>query len=42
MFMILNAAVISLWIVVLVAFGRCYFRHTKEERAYAKRERTDS
>ena len=42
MFLILNAAVISLWIVVLVAFGRCYIRHTKEERAHARSERTDS
>lgn len=33
MFMILNAAVLSLWIVVLVAFGRCYRRHTKEEKS---------
>ena len=33
MFMILNAAVVSLWIVSLVAFGRCYIRHIKVEKA---------
>lgn len=42
MFMILNAAVISLWITSLVAFGRSYRRHTQEERAHARSERTDS
>lgn len=33
MFMILNAAVLSLWITSIVAFVRCYRRHTKEEKA---------
>lgn len=42
MFMILNAAVISLWITSLVAFGSSYIRYLKEERAYEKSQRTDS
>lgn len=41
MFMILNAAVLALWITSLVALGRCYRRHTKEERAHEKRRRTN-
>ena len=42
MFIILNAAVISLWITSLVAFGSCYIRHNKQERAYEKSQRADS
>ncbi|WP_298828337.1 hypothetical protein [uncultured Planococcus sp.] len=42
MFMILNAAVISLWITSLIAFGSGYIRYNKKERAYEKRQRADS
>lgn len=42
MFMILTAAVISLWITSLVAFAICYIGFTKEERAYEKSQRADS
>lgn len=42
MFMILNAAVISLWITSLAAFASSYSRYLKEERAFEKTQRTDS
>ncbi|WP_261384282.1 hypothetical protein [Planococcus sp. CPCC 101016] len=42
MFMILNAAVISLWIISLLAFGTSYIRYLKEEQAYEKSQRADS
>lgn len=42
MFIVLNAAVISLWIMSLIVFGNSYIRFLKEERAYEKSQRTDS
>ena len=42
MLMILNAVIISLWITSLVAFGKCYIRYNREERAYEKSQRADS
>ena len=42
MFMILNAAVISLWIISLLAFARSYIRYLKEEQAYERSQRADS
>lgn len=42
MFMILNAAVISLWITSLAAFGSSYVRFLKEERDYEKSQRANS
>lgn len=42
MLMILNAAVISLWIISLFVFGISYIRYLKEEQAYEKSQRADS
>lgn len=42
MFMIIGVALISLWITSLVAFGKCYIRFNREERAFEKSQRADS